>query len=488
MSYSGSANSIISKKSELNSITSNVNNLNFDGVWKSKASQKLLTSLDDVVNKIKVQMANLNTFANAVRRIDELIEIDGKVAELSARLMSIDVDTEDGAAAAAAIQGEISQLEQKKQQIKNEIKGAISGFASISSDYSISYSGVSAANWNELVEMANEFSKLPAGDLIKALTLVDENGNVIRDGEQYVNDEISSIKQRYTGTERNYYVTMKIIELSLEAGVRTPYHHYGTSASGKTVDTRLAVPTDTLSKGIDCNAFASYVIFDKNSNEKWLTVDQFEYAGQGIYSYEEMQSGDIFANGQHVGMIVANNTEIGEAIILHATGTEMRLEKVNYDYFTSKGHSIRRVDSTYMSPEYMDAVGIEGGFTLNPTMGFNQRGPSGSETWYNLNMNNVIENMESEYGFTNLEYIVREDGVKLLSGVDPNGERFDNLIMVAADVYHEHANPGGTFQRGEIVETSLGKGIVVDYCERSVDMRKQDGSVHFDIATNWNKN
>lgn len=122
---------------------------------------------------------------------------------------------------------------------------------------------------------------------------------------------------------------------------------------------------------------------------------------------------------------------------------------------------------------------------LTAKMGCNENGPSGSETWYDLGMSLVVENMETLYGYSDLKYSVREDGVKLLSGVTPDGERFENLVIVAADVYHEVANPDGTFQRGQIVETSLGMGIVADYCERSVNMRKNDGSVHFDIATAW---
>lgn len=532
MSYGGYANSIIGKKSELDSITSNVNNLNFDGIWKSKASQKLLVSLNDILSKIKVESGNLNTFAKAVRRIDELIEIDGKIAELSARLMSIDVDTEEGEAAAATIQGEISQLEQKKQQIKNEIKGAISGFTSVSSDYSIAFSGISSASWNELVEKAGEFSKLPTGDLFKALTIVDNNGNVIRDGEQYVNAEINAIKARYTGTERNYYVAMKIIELSLEGRVRIPYVHNGTTSTGKTIDTRIAVPTSALRRGVDCNAFVSYVIFGEDSTEKWLEVGKYKNAGQAVSSYEQMQAGDIFANGKHVGVIVENNPETGEALILHSTraNMQMEMEKVNYNYFSSKGYSIRRVDSNYVSPELAEILSIDtsdyspstlgitadnsynntvsfsvnndsytpdvavgtlnmngdvyNGQALTAPQGINRNGPVASETWYDLDMSGVVKNMEKVYGYSNLEASIREDGVKVLSGVTPDGEYFEDLVMVAADVQHP-SNPNGTFERGEIVPTSVGTGIVVDACGRSINERKDTGNIHFDIATAW---
>ena len=121
---------------------------------------------------------------------------------------------------------------------------------------------------------------------------------------------------------------------------------------------------------------------------------------------------------------------------------------------------------------------------LTAEMGLNRNGPSGTETWYDSDMNQVVKNMEEVYGYSDLEMKVREDGVKTLSGTTPSGETFEDLVMVAADVNHM-SNPDGTFERGEIVQTSLGTGIVVDLCQRSVDERKEDGNVHFDIATTW---
>lgn len=69
-------------------------------------------------------------------------------------------------------------------------------------------------------------------------------------------------------------------------------------------------------------------------------------------------------------------------------------------------------------------------------------GPSGKETYYNLNMSGVV-NIMRNMGYTD-EYWVREDGCKMLG----------DYIMVAANL---NLRP-----RGTIVETSLGKGIVCD--------------------------
>lgn len=88
------------------------------------------------------------------------------------------------------------------------------------------------------------------------------------------------------------------------------------------------------------------------------------------------------------------------------------------------------------------------------------QGPQGVEKYYNLPMDNVIENMRGE-GYTELDYpyYIREDGVKM----------FGDFIMVAADL--------NKYPRGTIVETTLGQGIVCDHCE-TPDV--------LDLAVNWN--
>lgn len=91
------------------------------------------------------------------------------------------------------------------------------------------------------------------------------------------------------------------------------------------------------------------------------------------------------------------------------------------------------------------------------------RGPSGKETYYNLPMGNVIKYMR-DLGYSVEEYPfwVREDGAKMLG----------DYVMVAANL---NIRPKGT-----VVDTSLGKGLVVDtggFAKNNV--------YQLDIATNW---
>ena len=87
-------------------------------------------------------------------------------------------------------------------------------------------------------------------------------------------------------------------------------------------------------------------------------------------------------------------------------------------------------------------------------------GPSGKETYYNLNMSGVVRIMR-RMGNTD-EYWVRDDGVKMLG----------DYVMVAANL---NIRP-----RGSLIETSLGTGIVCDtggFASRN--------PTQLDIAVTW---
>lgn len=90
-------------------------------------------------------------------------------------------------------------------------------------------------------------------------------------------------------------------------------------------------------------------------------------------------------------------------------------------------------------------------------------GPSGKESYYNLNMSGVINAMRrAGYSETEYPYWVREDGVKML------GE----YVMVAANY---EIRP-----RGTIVQSSLGYAIVCDtggFAKRN--------PTQLDIAVTW---
>ena len=99
------------------------------------------------------------------------------------------------------------------------------------------------------------------------------------------------------------------------------------------------------------------------------------------------------------------------------------------------------------------------GSVLSKRMGVNQ-GPSGKETYYNLDMSRVVENMHNQ-GYQG-DYWVRDDGVKM----------FGDYVIVAANL---NVHP-----RGSIVQSSLGPAIVCDTGGFAEGNPNQ-----IDIATSW---
>ncbi len=87
-------------------------------------------------------------------------------------------------------------------------------------------------------------------------------------------------------------------------------------------------------------------------------------------------------------------------------------------------------------------------------------GPSGTETYYNLNMSGVVSNMQ-DMGIQG-EYWVRDDGVKM----------YGDYVMAAANL--------DTHPYGTIVDSSLGEAIVVD----TGDFAAYDED-QLDIAVDW---
>lgn len=124
--------------------------------------------------------------------------------------------------------------------------------------------------------------------------------------------------------------------------------------------------------------------------------------------------------------------------------------------------SIGYIHSDYIQEEWNEYATYNytwEGEVLNSKNGV-VNGPSGLESYYNLDMSKIISIMPS---YTDGYYWVRSDGVKM----------FGQYVMVAADL-NKHP-------RGSIVETSLGDGIV---CDTGAFVHNGSGKA-LDIAVAW---
>lgn len=126
------------------------------------------------------------------------------------------------------------------------------------------------------------------------------------------------------------------------------------------------------------------------------------------------------------------------------------------------------------------------GITLSPSKGRSPNGPQAEETWYDLPMGYVVERMETVYGIPIETWVDKETGLKMCR---PVGEEDKEYVMVAADVHNvwggKDLNPDATYSMGDIVQTSWGEGMVVDYCGEAVQFREQGKANRFDIAAAW---
>ncbi|MBR2188613.1 MAG: hypothetical protein IJ860_04305 [Eubacterium sp.] len=141
--------------------------------------------------------------------------------------------------------------------------------------------------------------------------------------------------------------------------------------------------------------------------------------------------------------------ETEEAVSEEDTGSSVEEESTDT---TSSGSESSSSSSDAASYSYDGTV-------LNRRAG-TVTGPSGKETYYNLNMSGVV-NIMRNMGNTD-DYWVRDDGVKMLG----------DYVMVAANL--------DTHPRGSIVDSSLGKAIVCDTGTFAYSNPNQ-----LDVAVDW---
>lgn len=104
------------------------------------------------------------------------------------------------------------------------------------------------------------------------------------------------------------------------------------------------------------------------------------------------------------------------------------------------------------------------------------------ETWCDLDPNNLVRLMKKQG--IDLDFWIRDDGVYM----------YGDYVMVAADIPHmDGTEQAAEYRKGDLVETSLGTGIVVDLCGMAEMVRKgefagtkfSDVEVWYDIYTAW---
>jgi hypothetical protein len=175
---------------------------------------------------------------------------------------------------------------------------------------------------------------------------------------------------------------------------------------------------------------------EKDLNIEFTDINKTMYADKNtiIYSYPSYEAGILGEAefNQEIYITGDSESDFYRCDLGYVLKSDMMENKYVPPTTNKKKTTVRSVSYT---PSY------DGG-RLTKSVGV-YNGPSGKETYYNLDMSGVISIM-NDYGYTMNDYAVREDGVKTLGG----------YVIVASDL--------SSRPRGSLVETSLGTGIVCD--------------------------
>ena len=231
--------------------------------------------------------------------------------------------------------------------------------------------------------------------------------------------------------------------------------------STKKLLTTVGLSSATLLMGLTLNSQVSKAAVQVSD-----TQVQVE-AGDTYKSIAESNSLTVaqleIANGRQVGGF--DLIFPGETITLPAASNNTQTQVQDSTNTTNTDNSQAQVaqtttdTSSTATPAQQVQTNNYSGTKLSSSAG-TITGPSGKETYYNLDMSGVVSNAQAQG--INGSYWVRNDGVKMLG----------DYVMVAAN---RNVHP-----QGSIVQTTLGSGVVVDTGEFSISS-PQD----LDIAVNW---
>ena len=373
MEYGEISGQVKVKSSDLTTSANSIENVSLGSVWSGAAYETLSGYLRIAVNKLWIEIGNLNTFIGALNQLEKYKSNKEKIASLTAQMNSLPDDEEyDGQRAALAQQ--IKTLVAENEILRASITSALSSISATSSelnpvtfsfgtpnylitdiklDYDI-YEILAAYQnrWGDADGNADPvLTKLGDGvSLYNFYNQIDANGNEIPgSGEAYVKSVLAKIQSEYSGREAAVNSALAILKLAADKGVKLDYEHKGTRG------TQAYVTTDSLASGIDCNPFASWVV-DKGTpgGFQWRPVQSFYGVGETLEDWTKAQPGDVFVSSGHVGIIVENDPENGVFITAEASGSDIGIIMQTRTYSSMGGYQVRDMTNVYNGTENTD--------------------------------------------------------------------------------------------------------------------------------------
>ena len=129
--YSDVSKNMNGGRGDIKSSVSEIKNVSFDGVWSGSAHKNLTGALETVLANADKQQTNLETFEQAMTKLQKYKENKIKIDELNAAISKIVIPTDDEEAAAAAaaqkaaLEAERNATKQAMEQLKTVAKANV---------------------------------------------------------------------------------------------------------------------------------------------------------------------------------------------------------------------------------------------------------------------------------------------------------------------------------------------------------------------------
>ena len=361
--YSDVSTNMGSGMGDIDSSVSSIKNVSFDGVWSGDAYNNLSGALESTLSRMEKERSNLDTFSQAMDKLQKYKENKIKIAELADQISKISIPEDDEEAAAeaarqkAALEAEKAKLEDENKTLRTEIESLLATITAISSE--IEVIAFDLSNYKDYIEYIEDLAELKAkydtagylkmlgvsDSLYNYYNITDENGNIIMTGKEYIEGVITDIQEKYSGREAAVNCAIAMLSLAADKGIRINYEHAGTGHDPY-------VSTASVVTGVDCNPFVSWCL-DKGvpGGFQWRPVGNFTSIGTG-YAYEDWGSakaGDVLCNGGHVTIIIDNDPETGQFLIAEASGqyNGIRMKSVTYQTLKNNGYTCRDMTDIY---------------------------------------------------------------------------------------------------------------------------------------------
>lgn len=360
--YSDVSKNMNGGRGDIKSSVSEIKNVSFDGVWSGSAHKNLTGALETVLANADKQQTNLETFEQAMTKLQKYKENKIKIDELNAAISKIVIpsDDEEAAAAAAAqkaaLEAERDKLVTENKALKSEIEALLATITAITSEIEVIKFDLS--NYKDYMEYIEDLAELKAkydngglrmlgqnDSLYNYYNIYDEKGNLVMSGKDYVEGVIKDIQTKYSGREAAVNSAIAMLALAADKGIRLNYEHHGTDADPY-------VRTSDVVTGVDCNPFVSWCL-DKGvpGGFQWRPVGNFKSIGTG-YAYENWgnaKPGDVLCNGGHVTIIIDNDPATGQFLIAEASGqiAGIRTKSVSYQHLKNNGYTCRDMTDIY---------------------------------------------------------------------------------------------------------------------------------------------